>query len=70
MDGLRQVSGSTELRIGTTIRNDGEIHNLKTTSSYSVQCSLCQNKQRLSLLSLALSIIIILSVVLTKVYLL
>ena len=67
MDGLPQVSGSSKVSIGTKITNLGEITNLKTNSSYRVQCNLCENKQRLSLISLAVSIIIILCVVLTKV---
>ena len=66
--GLPHVSGHSKVSIGTKITNLGEITELKTNSSYSVQCTLCQNNKRLSLLSLAVCIIIILAVILIKIY--
>ena len=67
--GRPQVSGCSKISIGTKITNLGEITQLKTNSSYSVECSLCQTNKRLGLLSLAVSFIIILSVILIKIYL-
>ena len=64
--GSPQVSGSSKVSFGTKITNLGEITELKTNSSYSVQCTLCQNNKRLGLLSLAVSFIIILTVVLIR----
>ena len=68
MEGLPKVTGSSKVSIGTKITNLGEITELKTNSSYSVECSLCQNNKKWGLVSLGLSIIIILSVIIIKIF--
>ena len=64
--GLPPISGVSKFSIGTKINNRGEISELKTTSSYSFQCIVCQNSRWLGLVSLALSILIVISVILIK----
>ena len=64
--GLPPVSGVSKFSIGTKINNSGQIAELRTESSYSLQCSLCPGRRVTRGLSLALAILLVISVILIK----
>ena len=58
--------GVSKISIGTRINNSGQISELRTESSYSLQCSLCPSRRVTGGLSLVLAIVLVMSIILIK----
>ena len=64
--GRPPISAVSKFSIGTKIDNRGQISELRTESSYSFQCIVCPSRRLAGWLSLAVALVVVLSVILIK----